>query len=106
MNTQSPVKIWRNQPKVRSFLGRVGTVESFTVIRIPPAGYEDQAPYPVVLVSFLPAQAGGNEKMVGQLVDYDKSHIRVGQKVQAVLRKIKNPGTEGIIPYGVKFKPI
>jgi|SRR3989344_7330787 len=99
MNT-SPVKIWRNQPKVRSFLGRIGRIESFTVVRIPPAGYEDQAPYPVVLVNL------GSEKMIGQLVDYDKSHIKVGQKVQAVLRKIKNPGTEGIIPYGVKFKPI
>ena len=75
-------------------------VESFTIIRIPPAGYEEQAPYPVVLVLF------EKEKHIGQLVDYDSKQLKAGQKVQAVLRKIKNPGQEGIIPYGIKFKPI
>lgn len=100
MITHSPVKIWRNQVNIRKALGKVGTIESFTIIRVPPAEFENQAPYPVVLVNF------GSEKMVGQLVDYEKEQLKVGQKVQAVLRKIKNPSVEGIIPYGVKFKPV
>jgi hypothetical protein len=107
MFTQSPVKIWRNQKKIRNFLGKIGTIQSFTIIRIPPVGYEPQAPYPVVLVDFLPpGRHGGSEKLVGQLVDYEQKHIKIGQKVQAVLRKTKDTGNESIIPYGVKFKPI
>lgn len=98
--TTSPVKIWRNQPKTRHFLGKVGVVETFTIIRVPPAGFEPQAPYPVVLVNL------GKEKMIGQLVDYIQDHLVIGQKVQAVLRRIKNPDNEGLIPYGIKFKPI
>lgn len=95
----SPVKIWRNQKKVRHMLGKTGVVVSFTIVRVPPAGYEGQAPYPVVLVDT------GDGRMVGQLVDFDESHLHIGQRVQAVLRRVTTPRGEGIIPYGVKFKP-
>lgn len=100
MITQSPVKIWRGQKKIIKLLGKVGVIESFTVIRVPPVSFEGQAPYPVVLVRL------GQEKLVGQLVDYREDNLRIGQKVKSVLRRIKEPGDEGIIPYGIKFKPI
>lgn len=100
MITQSPVKIWRGQKKIVRLLGKVGVIESFTIIRVPPVGFEGQAPYPVVLVSL------GREKYVGQLVDYEKNSVSIGQKVKVVLRRVKEPSREGIIPYGIKFKPI
>jgi|SRR3989344_2424004 len=98
--TTSPVKIWRNQKHVRSLLGAKGVIVSFTIVRVPPAGYESQAPYPVVLVDT------GNGRFAGQLVDYTSEHLKVGQNVMSVLRRVTTPGTEGVIPYGVKFKPI
>ncbi|MBI4137077.1 OB-fold domain-containing protein [Candidatus Roizmanbacteria bacterium] len=96
----SPVKIWRNQSKIRSLLGKRGTIVSFTTVRVPPAGFEDQAPYSVILVQL------DEQCVVGQLVDYDAKHLRIGQAVVAVLRRVKTPGKEGIIPYGVKFRPL
>lgn len=96
----SPVKIWRNQTKIRSLLGKVGHVVSVTTVRVPPSGFEDQAPYSVVLVQL------EDRCVVGQLVDCDESHLHIGQQVEAILRRVKTPGKEGIIPYGVKFRPL
>jgi len=100
MFTQSPVKIWRNQKKIVDILGKTGKVVSFTVIRVPPAGFEDQAPYPVVIC------AVNGHRVVGQLVDCKAEDLKLGMKVRATLRRVKNPGKEGIIPYGIKFKPL
>lgn len=96
----SPVKTWRNQKKTIEILGNFGTVISFTVIRVPPLGFENQAPYPVVIAKL------GKRLVVGQLVGSDAKNIKIGMKVKTVLRRIKDPGKEGIIPYGVKFKPL
>ena len=97
----SPVKIWRNQKHVREVLGKTGKIVSFTIIRIPPQGFSSQAPYPVVLVDIGHALSS----QIGQLVDYDKSQLKMGQKVQAVLRRVKVTNHEDLISYGVKFKP-
>lgn len=97
---QSPIKIWRNQKKIRRFLGRIGRIVSFTKIFIPPSGFEGQAPYPIVLVDF------GGEKLVGQLVDFENEDLKINTKVKAILRRIRQPDKEGVIPYGIKFKPI
>ena len=96
----SPVKIWRNQKKIRTQLGQSGEIISFTFIRTPPVGFEAYAPYPVVLVQLT------SGRMVGQLVDFEVAHLKPGQKVKAVLRRIREPDTEGVIPYGIKFKPL
>jgi uncharacterized OB-fold protein len=96
----SPVKIWRNQKNVREHLGKLGTVITFTFIRVPPEGFEAHAPYPVVLVKL------SDRNMVGQLVDFDQVQLKIGQKVKAVLRRVREPDAEGVIPYGIKFKPV
>jgi uncharacterized OB-fold protein len=97
----SPVKIWRHQKKIAQLLGKEGKIISWTVIYVPPVGYESEAPYPVVLVEL---ESGG--RMVGQLVDWQRKNLRVGQKVRAVYRRIRSPDLEGVIPYGIKFTPI
>lgn len=97
----SPVKIWRNQKKIRKILGLTGKILSWTKIYVPPAGFESQAPYVVVIVELT---KGSN--YCAQLVEWEEKHLTIGQKVISILRRTKDPGIEGVIPYGVKFKPI
>lgn len=101
---QSPVKLWRNQKSVTSLLGLLGMVETWTIVRVPPAGFSDQAPYAVVLVRLETGEA-----IEAQLVDsYKNSEINVykGMKVRAVVRRITHPDSDGVIAYGIKVKPV
>lgn len=97
---KSPVKLWRNQKKVRDLVGLVGTVVSWTTIRVPPAGFSDQAPYVVALVAL------GRRRIMAQLVDVDLSSVSVGLRVITVVRRVTKPSQDGIIPYGIKVKPL
>jgi uncharacterized OB-fold protein len=97
----SPVKIWRNQKKVASLLGRSGKIISWTVIRVPPGGFSDQAPYPVALVAL-----DGGGRLAVQLVDWQSEDLVIGRKVYTVLRRVIHPDIDGIIPYGIKVKPL
>lgn len=97
----SPVKVWRNQKRIASSIGKIGTILSWTIIRVPPGDFTDQAPYPMVLL-----QLADNTTMVCQLVDYEKHHLTAGQKVITVVRRVMNPDTDGVIPYGIKAKPL
>ncbi|OGF98725.1 hypothetical protein A3D78_07315 [Candidatus Gottesmanbacteria bacterium RIFCSPHIGHO2_02_FULL_39_14] len=97
----SPVKIWRNQKKIKSLLFLKGKIVSYTQIYVPPAGFEAQAPYIVAIAEF-----NKGLRIIAQLVDYLDVNLKIGQKVITVLRRTKDPGLEGIIPYGIKFKPL
>lgn len=97
----SPVKIWRNQRKIQNKLRLTGEIISFVKIYVPPAGFESQAPYVVAVV-----QLDRGSKYTAQLVDWDEKQLNLGQKVVIVLRRTRDPGEEGVIPYGIKFKPI
>ncbi len=97
----SPVKLWRNQKKVADLVGKTGRIVAWTVVRVPPADFTDQAPYPVAIV-----ELDGGGRLMAQLVDSDAGHLKVGQKVITVVRRIIKPNTEGVIPYGIKVKPL
>lgn len=97
----SPVKIWRNQKKIHKILGLKGVIISFTKVHVPPEGFASQAPYVVVV-----AKLSKGFNFTAQLVDYDEVDLKTGQKVKTVLRRISEAGEEGVIPYGIKFKPI
>lgn len=97
----SPVKVWRNQKNVAGKLGKTGKILSWTVIRVPPGDFIDQAPYPVVLVDL-----DGGERIQAQLVDSRDEHLRVGQPVRTVIRRVTRPDADGVIPYGIKVKPL
>jgi uncharacterized OB-fold protein len=101
MNTQSPVKIWRNQKYIAGMLGREGDIVSWTVIRVPPAGFANLAPYPVVVVDLI-----GGGRMTAQLVDWKEEDLAGGRRVRVVVRRISDPSADGIIPYGIKVKPV
>ena len=101
---QSPVKLWRNQKSTTRLVGLFGTVETWTIVRVPPAGFSDQAPYAVVLV-----RLDSGEFVEAQLVDaYKDGKIDVykGMKVRAVIRRITHPDSDGVIAYGIKVKPL
>ena len=97
----SPVKLWRNQKNVQALLGNKGVVVSFTIIRVPPEGHSNQAPYPIVVVEL------ENKKRISvQMVDWEERNCCIGQRVRVVLRRVSEPSSEGVIPYGVKVKPM
>lgn len=97
----SPVKIWRNQKHFTKLVGKTGTIISWTMIRVPPEGFSEQAPYPLALVAF----RDGTRIMV-QIVDYDQEHLHANQRVITVIRRTIEEAADGVIPYGIKAKPL
>ncbi|MCL5675529.1 MAG: OB-fold domain-containing protein [Patescibacteria group bacterium] len=103
----SPIKIWREQKKIKNFLGLKGKVVSATLVRVPPLGFSNQAPYFVAIVDMEnPAKGGqGKQRLIGQMVDVFETEIKTGQKVEVVYRKLAETDKEDVIHYGIKFRP-
>lgn len=97
----SPVKIWRRQKEIRKLIGKSGRIIGWTKIYTPGSDFKKYAPYPVVLV-----ELESKEKIYGQLVDYESQDLRTGSQVISVLRKVRASSEDGVIAYGVKFKPL
>ncbi len=97
----SPVKVWRNQKKITRQLQKRGIIVAWTMIRVPPSDFSDQAPYPVVIVQF-----ENQSRITAQLVDWEPKDLIVGQRVGTVIRRVTKPDTDGVIPYGIKVKPL
>ena len=81
-------------------LAQAGSVETFTVIRIPPTGFADQVPYAVGIV-----RLDDGVKVTAQIVDCDLEKLAVGDRVKLEFRKIQQDGESGIVCYGYKFVP-
>ena len=97
----SPIKIWRRQKEIRKVLGKKGKILAWTKIYTPGSDFKKYAPYPVILV-----ELKNKEKVYGQLVDYRDEDLKTGIDVVSVLRKVREPSSDGVIAYGVKFKPL
>jgi len=85
---------------VETKLAEKGEVISYTIIRVPPQQFVDQAPYAVGIVKL---DDGVN--LMGQIVDCDFEDIKIGMRVRIEFRKIFNEGESGILCYGYKFVP-
>lgn len=83
-----------------AFTGR-GEVFSFTVLRQAPEGFEGQAPYAVALV-----RLAEGPLLTAQLTDVAEDEITIGMPVEAVTRKLRELGPEGLIVYSYKFRPV
>lgn len=94
-------KIWREQKKYKKYLGKTGKILSWSIIRVAPAEFENFTPYPVAIVKL-----DSGEKLTGQIVDWEKNDLKTGQKVEVVIRRLKEPAKEEVIEYGIKFKPV
>ena len=81
-------------------LAESGKVVTFTIIRVPPHQFVDQAPYAVGIV-----ELDDGVKIAGQIVDCDFEDLKIGLNVKIEFRKLFDVGESGILCYGYKFIP-
>jgi uncharacterized protein len=77
-----------------------GEVFSFSVVHDAAEGFEMQVPYVLALVKTTEGPI-----LTGQVVDIDPAEVRIGLKVRATFRKLREEGRAGVIHYGYKFAP-
>lgn len=75
-----------------------GKVISFSEIHTPPTRFEKQVPYTIALIKLKEGPM-----LTAQIVDSDEIHI--GMEVESCLRKMYSNGEDGMICYGIKFRP-
>ncbi len=78
-----------------------GEVFSYTVVHDAAEGFEMQVLYVVALVRTVEGPV-----LTGQVVDIEPSEARIGLKVRATFRKLREEGKAGVIHYGYKFAPV
>lgn len=76
-----------------------GEVVSFTHVRVPPEGFEDEVPYVLAIV-----EMEEGPRITGQIVEADLEDMEIGKEVEATFRHVGEEGEGGIIYYGYKFK--
>jgi uncharacterized OB-fold protein len=77
-----------------------GTIETYTVVRIAPTGFTDNAPYPVAIVNM-----GDDVRVLCQVADIDLEELKIGMPVRLEFRLIQKEGPAGILAYGYKCVP-
>lgn len=75
-----------------------GTVYSYAQVGQPPAGFS--GPYVVAMVLL---EEG--IRITAQLTDVEPDEVKIGMRVEMVVRKIREYGTQGYLVYGYKFRP-
>ena len=81
-------------------LPRDGVVETFTIIRVAPTGFGDEAPYVVGIIKL-----ENDVKVTAQVVDCDPESVEIGDKVHLEFRRVQQDGESGVLCYGYKFVP-
>lgn len=82
-------------------LGKHGRIVSWTVVRVPPAEFSYQAPYPVAVVKLT-----NGRNIIAQVVDCSEKDLKFNQKVVTVVRRTAKAESTEVIPYGIKVKLI
>jgi len=82
-------------------LNRTGKVLTYTIIRVPPSQFKDEAPYAMGIV-----ELDGGGRINTQIVDCDFDKIKVGMNVKMGFRRIQAEGEAGVIGYGYKCVPV
>jgi uncharacterized OB-fold protein len=75
-----------------------GKVITYTIIRVPPRPFADQAPYAVGIV-----ELDDRVRLMGQIVDCNFEDLKIGMRVKIEFRMIYQEGEAGVIYYGYKF---
>ena len=81
-------------------LADAGKIITYTVIRVPPQPFADQAPYALGIV-----ELDDGVRLMGQVVDCGFEDLKIGQRVKVEFRKLYEEGAAGVIHYGYKFVP-
>ena len=77
-----------------------GKVETYTVIRVAPSEYCDEAPYPIGII-----ELDDGVKIQCQINDCPIEDLKTGMPVRIEFRKVKEEGEAGILCYGFKAVP-
>lgn len=77
-----------------------GTVETYSVVHDAAEGFEMQVPYVLAIV-----RTREGPMLTGQVTDIDPKDVRIGLRVRATFRKLREEGKAGVIHYGYKFAP-
>jgi len=79
-------------------LPRDGKVVTYTVIRVPPAGFTEQTPLPIALV-----ELDNGVRLMVQIGDVeDPETVEIGMPVRLEFRRVSWDGEAGVIFYGHK----
>jgi len=79
-------------------LPKNGTVVTYTVIRVPPAGFTEQTPLPIALV-----ELENGVRLMVQIADVeDPEALEIGMPVRLEFRRVSWDGEAGVIFYGHK----
>ncbi|MEW5902153.1 MAG: Zn-ribbon domain-containing OB-fold protein [Acidobacteriota bacterium] len=81
-------------------LANAGKIVTYTIIRVPPHPFADQAPYAVGII-----ELDDGVRLTAQVVDCAFEDLKVGQRVKVEFRKVYEEGAAGVIYYGYKFVP-
>ena len=81
-------------------LSNTGKVKTFTVIRVAPSEFTDEAPYAIGVV-----ELDDGVVIQCQIVDCLPEDLKTGMPVKIEFRKVKQEGHAGIINYGYKAVP-
>ncbi len=82
----------------KTFSGK-GKVYSYSLVNVPPEGFELEAPYILALI-----ELEEGTLVTSQVVDCKPEDVQIGTPVEMIFRKIQEDGKEGLIHYGFKFK--
>jgi uncharacterized OB-fold protein len=77
-----------------------GEVVTYTIVHEAAEGFEMQVPYALAIV-----QSVEGPLLTGQIVNVIPEEVRIGLKVHATFRKLREEGAAGVIHYGYKFAP-
>jgi uncharacterized OB-fold protein len=75
-----------------------GKILSYTIIRIPPEGFEIYTPYAVAII-----ELEEGTTISGQVIG-NPDDVEIGKQVRPVFRKMHEDGSSGLIQYGIKFE--
>ncbi len=99
-----PPRLICSQCKYREFekitLSREGKLLTYTIIRVAPSQFVDQAPYAIGIV-----ELKEGARILTQITDCELDKLSVGMKLNLEFRKIQEEGEAGIICYGYKAVP-
>ena len=89
-----------NREFAETKLADAGKLLTYTIIRVAPGSFEDQAPYAVGI-----AELDDSVRLTAQVVDCDFAKLKVGMRVRLEFRRVNEEGASGVIYYGYKFVP-
>jgi uncharacterized protein len=77
-----------------------GEVVTFSTVHEAAEGFEMQVPYVLAIVHTVEGPL-----LTGQVVNVRPEDVKIGLKVRATFRKLREEGPAGVIHYGYKFAP-